>query len=196
MELLREELSRITGSTHFLDIKGECRRVACSTAVYSVPTPAAAEADSLAFFTNFILEQLNEMSRKLDRLEETLQREAKWPRRRRRRGHGRCHRCQKPGYIARHCRAPAHVPAGGRQTSVVASSAPVCDARHTAVPTVAVEFDKRSNGVDTKGVLSLADTSSDAAAVSRASSNKPQSQRRRARRKTASPRSPDEIPDQ
>ena len=46
-----------------------------------------------------------------------------------------------------------------------------------------------------KGVLPLTDTSSDAAAVSQASSNKPRGQCRRDRQKTASPRSPDEMPE-
>ena len=194
MELLREELSRITGSTHCLDIKEQCRRAACLTAVYSMPDPAAAEADSSAFFTKFILEQLEEMSRKLDRQEESLQKEGRWPRRRRRRGHVRCHRCQQPGHIARHFRAPAPVTAGRRQTSVVASSAPEYDAWDSAVPTAALELDKRSYRVDRKGVLSLTDTSSDVAAVSQASS-KPRGQRRRSRQKTTSPQSADEMPD-
>ena len=191
MELLREELSRITGSMHCLDIKGEARRAACSIAVYSVPTPAAAEADPSAFFSKFILEQLEEMSRKLDRLEESLQREGRW----RRSGYLRCHRCQQPGHIEMHCRAPAPIRAGRRQTSVVASSAPECDARDSAVPTAALELDKRPSRVDRKVVLSLTVSSSDAAAVSQASSNKPRGQCRRSRQRSASPRSSDEMPD-
>ena len=193
MELLRDELSRITGSMHCLDIKGECRRATCSTAVYSVPTSAAAEADSSAFFTKFIRE-LNKLSERMDRLEESLQREGRWPRRRRRRGNLRCHRCQQPGHIARHCRAPAPIPAGRRQPSVAANPAPEIDARDSAVPTAAVERDERSNEVDRESVLSLTDTSSNTAAVSQVSP-KSRGQRRRARRKTASPRSPDEVPD-
>ena len=63
------------------------------------------------------------------------------------------------------------------------------------MPTVAVELGTRSNGVDRKGVLSRTDTSSDAAAVSQVSSNKPRDQRCRARRKAASPQSPHEMPD-
>ena len=117
------------------------------------------------------------MSRKLDRLEESLQRKGRWPKKHRRRKDVRCHRCQHPGRIARHCRAPVPVPAGRRQTLVVAISVPEGDARDSRVPTVAVEPNKRS--------------SSGAAAVSQVSSDK----RRRARRKIASPRSPDEMPD-
>ena len=192
MELLRDALSRITGSMHCFDIKGECRRPACSTDVYSVPTSTAAEADSSAFFTKFIRE-LYKLSERMERLEESLQREARWPRRRSRGGPVRCHRCQQPGHIARHCRAPAPIPAGRRQP-VVANSAPECDARNSAVPAAAVEPDKRSNGVDRKSVLSLTDTTSDAGAVSQASSSKPRGQRRRSRRKTASPRFPDVVP--
>ena len=134
------------------------------------------------------------MSRKLDHLQESLQWEGRWPRSRHRGGHVRCHRCQQPGHIARHCRVPAPVMAGGRQNSVVASSAPECDAGDSAVPTVAVELHKRSNGVDRKGVLSLTDTSSGTAAVSQVSSSKPRGQLRRERRKTVSPRSPIEMP--
>ena len=104
-----------------------------------------------------------------------------------------CHRCQQPGHIAGHCRAPAPIPAGRRQP-VVANSAPECDARNSAVPAAAVEPDKRSNGVDRKSVLSLTDTASDAGAVSQASSSKPRGQRRRSRRKNASPRFPDVVP--
>ena len=138
-----------------------------------------------------IFERLEKMSKSL---EESLQREGRWHRRRRRRGHVRCHRCQQPGHIARHCRAPAPIPAGRRQPSVAANPAPEIDARDSAVPTAAVERDERSNEVDRKGVLSLTDTSSDAAAVSQVSSSKPRGQRRRARRKTGSPRSPDVVP--
>ena len=194
MELLRDELSRITGSMHCLDIKGECRRPACSTDVYSVPTSTAAEADSSAFFTKFIRE-LYKLSERMERLEESLQREGRWPRRRRRRGNLRCHRCQQPGHIARHCRAPAPIPAGRRQPSVAANPAPEIDARDSAVPTAAVERDERSNEVDMESVRSLTDTSSNTAAVSQVSPNKSRGQRRRARRKTASPRSSDEVPD-
>ena len=135
------------------------------------------------------------MSKSLDRLEERLQREGRWPRRRRRGGPVRCHRCQQPGHIARHCRAPAPIPAGRRQPSVAANPAAEIDARDSAVPTAAVERDERSNGVDRESVRSLTDTSSNAAAVSQVSPNKSRGQRRRARRKTASPRSSDEIPD-
>ena len=63
------------------------------------------------------------------------------------------------------------------------------------MPTAAVEQDDRSNGVDRESVRSLTDTSSNTAAVCQVSPNKPRGQRRRARRKTASPRSPDEVPD-
>ena len=122
MELLRDELSRITGSMHCLDIKGECRRAACSTAIYSVPISAAAEADSSALFTKFIRE-LNKLSERMDRLEESLQREGRWPRRRRRRGNLRCYRCQQLGDIARHCRAPDPRPATKKQPSTAPSSA-------------------------------------------------------------------------
>ena len=104
----------------------------------------------------------------------------------------RCHRCQQQGHIARHCRAPAPIPAGRRQPSVAASPAAEIDARDSAVPTAAVERDERSNGVDRNGILSLADTSSYAAVVNQA--NKPRGQRRRARRKSASPRSHDVVP--
>ena len=151
MELLRDNLSRITGSMHCLGIKGEYRRAACSTAVYSVPTSAAAEADSSAFFTKFFRE-LNKLSERMGRLEESLQREGRWPRRRRRRGNLRCHRCQQPGHIARHCRAPAPIPAGRRQPSVAANPAPEIDARDSAVPTAAIERDERSNEVDRESV--------------------------------------------
>ena len=106
-----------------------------------------------------------------------------------------CHRCQQPGHIVRHCRAPAPVRTGRHKPSVTASAAPDGDARASAVPTVAVEREKRSYGVDRKGVLSLTDTSSEALAVSQASSNKPRGQHRRARRKATSPRSHDEMPD-
>ena len=99
----RSCLGMITGSMHCIDIKGECRRAACSTAVYSVPTPAAAEADSSAFLMKLIFEKLEEMSRKKDRLEESLQRKGSW----RWRKDVRCHRCQHPGHIAKHCRAQA-----------------------------------------------------------------------------------------
>ena len=61
------------------------------------------------------------------------------------------------------------------------------------MPTAALELDKRFHGVDRKAVLSLTDTSSDAAAVGQAS-NKPLGQRRRSRQKTASPPSSDEMP--
>ena len=179
---------------HCLEIKGECRRATCSTAVYSVPNSAAAEADSSAFFTEFIRE-LNKLSERMDRLEESLQREGRWPRRRRRRGNLRCHRCQQPGHIARHCRAPAPIPAGRRQASVAANPAPEIDARDSAVPTAAVERDERPNEVDRESVRSLTDTSSNTAAVCQFSTNKSRGQRRRARRKNASPRSPDEVPD-
>ena len=64
------------------------------------------------------------------------------------------------------------------------------------MPTATVERDERSNWVDRMGALSLTDTSSDATVVSQASSNKSRDQRRRARLKTASPRSPYEMPDQ
>ena len=120
-----------------------------------------------------------------------MQRECRWPRR----GHMGCHCCQQSGHIARHCRTPAPVPAGRCQTSVIASSALECDARDLAVPTAALELDKRSNRVDRKGVLSLTYTSSDAAAVSQVSSSKPQGQRRRSRQRTTSPQSADEMPD-
>ena len=62
------------------------------------------------------------------------------------------------------------------------------------MPTAPEELDKRSNGVDKKCVLSLTDSSSDAAAVSQASSNKPGGHGRRARQKTASPWSLDGTP--
>ena len=179
---------------HCLGIKGECRRAACSAAVCSVPTSAAAEADSSAFFTKFIRE-LNKLSERMDRLEESLQREDRWPRRRRRRGNLRCHRCQQPGHIARHCTAPALIPTGRRQPSVAANPAPEIDARDSAVPTAAVERDERSNEVDRESVRSLTDTSSNTAAVSQVSPNKSRGQRRRARRNNASPRPPDEMPD-
>ena len=120
--------------------------------------------------------------------------DCRWPRRRRRRGNLRCHRGQQPGHIARHCRAPAPIPAGRRQPSVAANPAPEIDARDSAVPTAAVERDERSNGVDMESVRSLTDTSSNTAAVSQVSPNKPRGQRRRARRKNASPRPPDETP--
>ena len=107
----------------------------------------------------------------------------------------RCHRWQHPGHITRHYRAPESVSAWRRKTSVVASSAPEGYAKDSAVPTVAVELGTRSNGVDRKGVLSRTDTSSDAAAVSQVSSNKPRDQRCRARRKATSPQSPHEMPD-
>ena len=107
----------------------------------------------------------------------------------------RCHRCQQPGHIARHCRAPAPIPVGRRQPSVAANPAPEIDARDSAVPTAAVERDERSSWADKESVRSLTDISSDTAAVSQVSSNKTRGQRRRARRKTASPRSPDEMPD-
>ena len=93
-------------------------------------------------------------------------------RRRRGGGHKRCHRCQQPGHIARHCRAPAPIPAGRRQPSVAANPAPEIDASNSAVPTAAVERDERSNGVDRESVRSLTDTSSNAAAVSQVSPNK------------------------
>ena len=141
-----------------------------------------------------IFEQLEKMSKSQDRLEERLQRKGRWPRRRRRGGPVRCHRCQQSGHIARHCRAPAPIPAGRRQPSVAANPAPEIDARDSAVPTAAVERDERSNGVDRESVRSLTDTSSNVAAVSQ-SSSKPRGQRRRARRETASPQSSDEIPD-
>ena len=157
----------------------------------TIKSAPGATQDSL---TKLIFEQLEKMSKSLDRLEERLQREDRWPRRRRRGGPVRCHRCQQPGHIARHCRAPAPIPAGRRQPSVAANSAPECDARNSAVPAAAVEPDKRSNGVDRKSVLSLTDTISDAGAVSQASSSKPRGQRRRSRRKTASPRFPDVVP--
>ena len=63
------------------------------------------------------------------------------------------------------------------------------------MPTAAVERDERSNGVDRESVRSLTDTSSNTAAVSQVSPNKPLGQRRRARRKKASPRPPDVMPD-
>ena len=63
------------------------------------------------------------------------------------------------------------------------------------MPTAAVERDERSNEVDRESVRSLTDTRSNTAAVSQVSPNKPQCQRRRARRKTASPRPPDEMLD-
>ena len=174
---------------HCLDIKGGwgwgCRRAACLTAVYSVFTSAAAEADSSAFLMKLIFEKLDQISRKMDRLEESLQRKGGWYRRRRRRKDVPCHRCQHPGHIARHCRALEPVPTGRRQTSVVTSSAHDGDIRDSAVPPVAGELDKRSNGVNRKSVLFLIDTSSDVAAVSQVSSNKPLDQRRRARRKIA-----------
>ena len=163
-----------------------------------IPTPTinsapGATQDSLM---KLIFEQLEKMSKSLDRLEESLQGEGRWPRRRRRRGHVRCHRRQQPDHIARHCRAPAPIiPAGRRQTSVAANPAPEIDARDSAVPTAAVERDERSNEVDRESVMSLTDTSSNTAAVSQVSPNKPWSQRRRVRWKTASPRSPDEVPD-
>ena len=102
------------------------------------PAPAAAEAT----LVELIYEKLAEMRKRLDRLEE-LQKKCRWPRRRRRRGRVRCHRCQQPGHIARRCRAPVPIPAGRRQPSVTASPAPEIDARDSAVPTVAVERDKR-----------------------------------------------------
>ena len=46
-----------------------------------------------------------------------------------------------------------------------------------------------------ESVRSLIETSSNTAPVSQVSSNKPRGQRRRARRKNASPRPPDEMPD-
>ena len=157
----------------------------------TIKSAPGATQDSL---TKLIFEQLEKMSKSLDRLEERLQREDRWPRRRRRGGPVRCHRCQQPGHIARHCRAPAPIPAGRRQPSVAANSAPECDARNSAVPAATIEPDKRSNGVDRKSVLSLTDTISGAGAVSQASCNKPRGQRRRSRRKTASPRFPDVVP--
>ena len=157
----------------------------------TIKSAPGATQDSL---TKLIFEQLEKMSKSLDRLEERLQREDRWPRRRRRGGPVRCHRCQQPGHIARHCRAPAPIPAGRRQPSVAANSAPECDARNSAVPAAAVEPDKRSNGVDRKSVLSLTDTISDAEAVSQASCSKPRGQRKRSRRKTASPRFPNVVP--
>ena len=135
------------------------------------------------------------MSKSLDRLEERLQTEGRWPRRRRRTWHVRCHRCQQPGHIARHCRAPAPIPAGRRQPSVAANPAPEIDARDSAVPTATVERDERSNEVNRESVRFLTDTSSNTAAVSQVFPNKSRGQRRRARRKTASPRSPDELLD-
>ena len=87
------------------------------------------------------------------------------------------------------------MPAGRCQSSVAANPAPEVDARDSAVHTAAVERDERSNGVDRESVRSLTDTCSNTATVSQVSPNKPRGQRRRARRKTASPRSPDEVPD-
>ena len=127
----------------------------------------------------------------MDRLEESLQREGRWPRR----GHVRCHRCQQPGHIARRCRAPAPVPAGRRQPSVAANPAPEIDVRDSAVPTAAVKRTERSNGVVRESVRSLTDTSSNTAPVSQVFPNKPRGQRRRARRKNVSPRPPDVMPD-
>ena len=49
--------------------------------------------------------------------------------------------------------------------------------------------------MDREGALSLTDTSSDTAAVSQVSSNKSRGKHRRARRKIASPRFPDEMSD-
>ena len=62
-------------------------------------------------------------------------------------------------------------------------------------PTATVERDERSNGVDRESVRSLTYTSSSTAVVSQVSPNKPRGQRRRARRKNASPWPPDEMPD-
>ena len=111
------------------------------------------------------------------------------------RGNLRCYLCQQPGHIARHWRAPAPIPAGRRQPSVEANLAREIDARDSAVPIAAVERDERSNGVDRESVRSLTDTSSNMAAVSQVSPNKPQGQRRRAKRKNASSRSPDKMSD-
>ena len=57
------------------------------------PTPAVdlapgATQDSLM---KLIFDRQEKMSKSLDRLEESLQRKGRWPRRRRRRGHVRCH---------------------------------------------------------------------------------------------------------
>ena len=61
--------------------------------------------------------------------------------------------------------------------------------------TAAVERDERSNGVDRESVRSLTDTSSNTEAVSQVSPNKLRGQRRRARRKSSTPRPPDVMPD-
>ena len=107
-------------------------------------------------------------------------------RRRRGRGHKRCHCCQQLGHIARYCRAPEPRPATKKQPSTAPSSAgsALSNAKRWSMG--------RSQQ---KGFLSLTDTSSDAAAVSQASFNKPQGQRRLSRQKTVSPRSSDEMPD-
>ena len=100
-----------------------------TTTIKSAP---GATQDSL---TKVIFEQREKMSKSLDRLEDSLQREGRWPRRRRRRGHVRCHRCQQPGHIARHCRAPAPIPAGRRQPSETASPALDIHTRDSTMPT-------------------------------------------------------------
>ena len=185
--MVQEELHRFRETIGSLRWDG--RLTAPASTVFPVSTAAPTSVWSS------IYGELNKLSERMDRLEESLQREGRWPRRRRRIGHVRCHRCQQPGHIARRCTAPAPVPAGRRQPSVTASPAPKIDARDSAVPTAAVLRDERSNGVDRESVRSLTDTSSNTAAVSQVTPNKPRGQRRRARRKKASPRPHDVMPD-
>ena len=180
MEVVQEELHRFRETIGSL--RWDRRLVAPASTVCSLSTAAPTSEWS------FIYGELNKLSERMDRLEESLQREGRWPRRRCRRGKLRCHRCQQPGHIARHCRAAPPIPAGRRQPSEAANPAPEIDARDSAVSTAAVERDERSNGVDRESVRSLTDTSSNMAAVSQVSPDKPRGRRRRARRKNASPR--------
>ena len=163
--MVQEELLRVRETIGSFQWDG--RLAAQASTVCSVSTAAPTSVRS------FIYGELSKLSERMDRLEESLQRVRRWPRRRRRRGHLRCHRCLQPGHIARRCKAPEPIPVERLQPSVAANPAPEIDARDSAAPTAAVERDERSNGVDRESVRSLTDTSSNTAAVSQVSPNKP-----------------------
>ena len=187
MEVVEEELHRFRETIGSL--RWDVRLAAPASTVRSVYTAAPTSEWS------FIYGELNKLSDRMDRLEDSLRKDCRWRRRRCRRGNLRCHRCQQPGHIARSCGAPAPIPAGRRQPLVAANPAPGIDARDSVVPTAAVERDELSNGVDRESVRSLTDTSSNTAAMSQVFPSIPRGQRRRARRKNASQRPADEMPE-
>ena len=113
MEVVQEELHRLRETIGSLRWDGRL------TAPASTVCPVSTAAPTSEW--NFIYGELKKLSERMDRLEKQEARVSQ--RRRRGRGHKRCHRCQQLGHIARPCRAPEPRPATKNQPSIASSSA-------------------------------------------------------------------------